>query len=326
MRVLVTGAAGFVGRAIVSELLEKNIEVFCLGNSKSENKYNLPNFLRGDIRNFESLQHLSNLENIDTVIHSAGLAHQFGKTDERDFREINVEGTKNIAQIAVDLKAKHFILISSVAVYGSSKVDSNSDFVSEDFPLSPKGAYAKSKMEAELIAAEICEKNNIPLTILRLATVIGEGDPGNTARLIKAIDNRRFVWIGRGENLKSLAYKNDVAKACLSVLDKKSTKTEIFNVTAEPVKMKEIVSSIAASLNKKVSRITIPIAIFDKIFSANSKIFRSKRLFKLSETVEKWLSSDVFSGKKIADEYGFRAETPISEALCRQVKFYKNRE
>lgn len=324
MRILVTGATGLVGQAIVSELAKRKFEIFCLGSANGKNKNNLPNFFRGDIRKFESLKPLADLHNIEAVIHSAGLAHQFGKVNKKDFTETNVEGAKNIAQIAVSLKAKHFILISSVSIYGENKTDSI--FVTEDVSPSPKGAYAKSKFESESVAKEICEKNQIPLTILRLATVIGEGDRGNTARLVKAIDKNRFVWIGRGENLKSLVYKDDVAGACLSVLDKKSSETEILNVTAPPIKMKEIVSEIAASLNKTVLAASISPAIFDRIFSANSKTFRFKRINKLSQTIEKWLSNDLFSGEKILKEYKFRPETPIAEALRRQVEFYKSQK
>jgi nucleoside-diphosphate-sugar epimerase len=58
------------------------------------------------------------LENVDVVVHAAGLAHQFGKSDKEDFWRINIGGTRNVAERAVKLKAGHFVLISSVAVYG----------------------------------------------------------------------------------------------------------------------------------------------------------------------------------------------------------------
>ena len=97
MRVLVTGAGGFLGRAIVAELLAEKVEkneVFCLVRRKSKDDDNLPNVFRGDIADFQSLSELENIENIETIIHAAGLAHQFGKTADEDFWKVNVEGTK----------------------------------------------------------------------------------------------------------------------------------------------------------------------------------------------------------------------------------------
>jgi len=326
MRILVTGATGFVGKAIVAELQKENHEVFCLGSLKSVDTDDLPNFQKVDIADFESLKSLVNLQNIEAVIHSAGLAHQFAKTDEEDFRRINVLGTKNAALLAANSDVKHFILIGSVAVYGKIRQQKGLVAVGEDFECEPESVYARSKLESEKVAREVCEKNRIPLTILRLATVIGENDMGNTARLIETIDKRLFIWIGKGENYKSLVYKNDVAKACLNVLEKKTSVTEIFNVTAKPVSMKEIVSEIARHLDRKIPKIHIPSGLLEKIFLINTKLFRIEKIFNQSATIEKWLSDDIFSGDKIAFEYGFRAETPISEAIRRQVEVYKNRK
>lgn len=326
MRILVTGANGFVGQAIVSELLRNNFEVFCLGSRKSKNTHDLPNFFQADIGDSASLDNLDKLKNIDIVIHSAGLAHQFGKVKKEDFWAINVEGTKNVVLLALKLKAKHFVLIGSVAVYGKTREEQNRIAINEDFECEPDGFYAQSKLESEKIAKEICEKNHLPLTILRLATVIGENDRGNTARLVRMIDKGRFVWIGKGENLKSLIYKNDAARACLSVLDKKTNNTEIFNVTAEPILMKEIVAEIAQNLEKKVTKIYVPKNFVQKGFRLSGKLLPVRKLHKLSETIEKWLSDDIFSGDKIALEYGFRAKTPISEAIQRQVEVYKRKK
>lgn len=324
MRVLVTGASGFVGRAIVTELLGENHEVFCLVRQKSENLDELPNVWRGEISDAESLSPLENVKNIDVIIHAAGLAHQFGKTSDDVFGNVNVTGTENIANLAVKLKIKHFVLISSVSVYGDVKNKSNlTELIDENFSCKPQGIYARSKFEGEKIATEICEKNKIALTILRLATVIGENDRGNTARLIKAIDRKRFIWIGTGKNCKSLIYKIDVALACLKVLDKKTAQTEIFNITAEPVKMNFIVAEIASVLERKVPKFKISTKVLKTIFNVNSKTVKIGKITNLSATIEKWISEDVFSGGNIAKVYGFRAQTKISEALRRQVADYK---
>src|ERR1044072_1188796 len=143
MKVLVTGAEGFVGKTIVAGLLEKNFCVFRLASLKSETKA-APDFFRADIANPETLDCLDELKNIDAVIHSAGLAHQFGETDEQKFWKINVEGTKNVVLKAAQLAAKNFVLISSCSVYGRARRDKRVE-IDEDFPCEPEGAYAQSK-------------------------------------------------------------------------------------------------------------------------------------------------------------------------------------
>lgn len=339
MKVLVTGANGFVGRAIVKELLANEVEAAVLVNRDSEfNDFGrIDNVLRADITDitdFQNFKNLGRLGKIDIIIHSAGLAHQFGRTEKRDFWKVNVVGTENVAKLAIALQVKHLILISSVSVYGVQQVNKkkgNSKSgkydvagISEDGDCQPPGFYGQSKLESEQVARRICEKNQIILTILRLATVIGEEDKGNVARLIKTIDARRFFWIGRGENLKSLIYKGDAAKACLRVLRRSDGGTEIFNVTAESLKMNEIVSEIEKHLDRKIPKFSIPLEIFLKIFSLNTNLLKLKKVNDLAATLNKWISEDVFNGDKFKRQYNFQAETSIREGLRRQVESYKS--
>ena len=335
MKVLVTGANGFVGAAIVEKLFEDGFETCVLLNSKSSGKKFIENsgafqIVHADIADFGSVEKLNGIGKIDAVIHCAGLAHQFGNTIEADFWKINVEGTTNVAKLAVTLQAEHFILISSVAVYGKTIEEKSGiavNAVSEKTFCQPEDFYSRSKLESEQAAQLICEENNINLTILRPSTVIGENDRGNVARLIKTIDENRFMWIGNGKNLKSLIYKDDVARACLCLLNQeqimRGEKTEIFNVTAEALPMSEIVSEIHKHLRKKNPRIHVSPVILKPFFLLNRKTFKIGRINKLFGTVNKWLSDDVFSGDKIKQQYGFEANTPVREAIRREVESYK---
>jgi nucleoside-diphosphate-sugar epimerase len=326
MKILVTGAKGFIGQEIVSELSKSNFEVFKVGNNKLNNsKFKSENYkdFSINIADEQAVKSLQEIGEVDVVIHCAGLAHQFGNIGKEDFFTVNVAGTRNICNVANELRAKHFILISSVAVYGKVK-NNNKQGIDETFECQPMGDYAESKFEAEKIARQICENNKIPLTILRPATVIGEEDAGNVRRLIEAIDKKRFIWIGKGENLKSLIYKRDVARACLAVLKRKTPNTEILNVSAEALKMKNIVSLIANNLGRKVPKIFIPENILKSIFQIGFKISKVKKLQNFLETVEKWTDEDVYLSNKIKSVYDFTPETSVSEAIALEVDWYKN--
>jgi len=116
MKVLVTGASGLVGSSIVRELLKKSFEVYATGrtNSNIDKFGEIKKFFKVDITEYQNLATVGKLKNINVVIHSAGLAHQFENRTEKEFWKVNVLGTENVARLAVNLRVKHFILISSV--------------------------------------------------------------------------------------------------------------------------------------------------------------------------------------------------------------------
>ncbi len=121
MKIIVTGATGFIGKEIVSELSGKNFKIYQIGNSNVKKQSPDAKFYKIDITKFENVCELKELNEVDVVIHSAGLAHQFGNIKKERFFKTNVEGTRNILELAVNLKVKHFVLISSTAVYGVKK-------------------------------------------------------------------------------------------------------------------------------------------------------------------------------------------------------------
>lgn len=325
---MITGASGLVGKAIFEELenFESEYDIICLGRQFKETsaKKNFrEKFFSVDITNTEDISEIESIGKVDFLVHSAGLAHQFKEKIPENFRKVNVEGTKNIAELAVKLSAKRFVLISSVSVYGANDTNKKGN-IDENFPCNPQGAYAESKYEAEKAAEIICQKNKIPLTILRLATVIGEEDKGNVVRLIDAIYRQRFVWIGRGENFKSLIYKGDVAKACRRVLASLPPEKgiEIFNVTGKPVKMREIVETISNNLGKSVPQIKTSEKFTLAILKKSKKLVFVNKIKTLMETLEKWLSDEIFSGEKIKNTLGFEPELAIKEALKREINWY----
>lgn len=322
MKVSVTGANGFIGQAIVAELFENSHEIVAIGRGNSVNQtfVKTKNYFRTDISSAENFAEIEQMRNVEIFIHCAGLAHQFGKVGKSDFWKTNVVGTENVANLGVKLKIKHFILISSVAVYGGNFENKNP--VNEEFICQPKDFYAESKLESERIAKEICQRNKIALTILRPVTVIGEGDRGNFLRLISAIDRKRFVWIGNGTNQKSLIHKTDVARVCLQVLDKKTVATEIFNISGKPLSMKEIVDEIGFGLNRKIPKVSVPTNLLQSIFSVNSRTLKLKKIQKLSETVRKWTAEDVYSAEKLKNVHGFEAKITVREAISREVNWY----
>jgi nucleoside-diphosphate-sugar epimerase len=216
-RILVTGSGGFLGSAIVAEASLTGLPIVTTDRFTSAKVPGVP-FTSANILDLNSLPEL--FKGVDCVCHVAGLAHIFNKSEAltAPFHPVNVTGTDNVARVAVLAGVNHFIFVSSVSVYGGEAHDKN-----ENSACQPKGPYAESKLNAERCLIDLCQEKGVNLTILRLATLYGEGDPGNVARLIRAINRQRFVWVGKGENLKSLLHREDAARACIAAMYTQAT-------------------------------------------------------------------------------------------------------
>jgi nucleoside-diphosphate-sugar epimerase len=257
------------------------------------------------------------------VIHAAGLAHIFNasQANAAPYHVVNEIGTSNVAAVAAEEGVRHLIMISSVAVYGGCH---DGLPCNEESPCNPEGPYATSKWQAERRAVEIAENSEMRLSILRLTTLYGEGDPGNIARLIRLIDHGRFVWIGAGQNRKSLMYKEDAARACLRVARSTGAGINIYNVSDSAYSMRGIVEHIANALGRSVPRYWVPASIARGAISVAAKLARNHGPLGTAEVaVRKWLSDDVYDSHKFEREFTFRANVDLAEGLRREVAWYR---
>ena len=217
---------------------------------------------------------------------------------------------------AVEAGVPHAVLVSSVAVYGSS-AGTQCD---ETVPCHPKGPYAISKWQGELRAIERAAKGKMSLTILRFATIYGEGDRGNVAKLIGALDRGRFIWPGSGQNQKSLIYKEDAARACLATLGRSVSGAEVFNVTALPVTMREVVSTICQALGRPIPRLRVPSAFITAAWAMSRCIGDPGQL---GQRLKKFIHDDVYDGSKFEATFDFCPAVSLAEGMRREVNFLR---
>lgn len=197
MNILLTGANGFLGKNII-EVLKKEHHFATLSRSLGEYQF----FLDEQIPEFK--------EKFNVVIHCAGKAHTVPKTEieKQQFYQVNVIGTQNLLK-GLELSGipEQFVFISSVAVYGQERGTG----IKEDYPLEAQDAYGVSKIEAEGLVSEWCNKQNVVCTILRLPLLVGENPPGNLGAMIKAIQKGYYFNVGGGKAKKSMVLAEDVA-------------------------------------------------------------------------------------------------------------------
>jgi nucleoside-diphosphate-sugar epimerase len=315
--VLVTGSSGFLGREIVRQAVDCGLRTRgvsrCISRISSGE-----DAICADILDYATI--LPGFEKIEYVIHAAGRAHVFRNDSDSSssFRTINEIGTANVAKACVTAGVKRMILVSSISVYGPQQFGG----YNEDTICRPHGEYAESKRAAEQRAIEITDGSNTSLTILRFATIFGEEDPGNVARLIRVIDKGCFVRVGDGSNKKSLIYRGDAARACLVALSSPHKKMEIFNISSTPCMMSEIVALISSSVGRRVSRLMIPACIALRLNMLATFLTRGM----IPPLIRKLLTEDICDASKFQRFFDFHPKISLAEGISREVSWYRNQK
>lgn len=309
--VLVTGASGFLGSEVIALARVAGWRVRALMRSTARRVDGVEVF-KGDITDPSALQRACG--GITDIVHAAGLAHVVGPKAEdlALFNTVNVVGTRNVVDAAVDAGVLRIVLVSSVAVYGGY----SGATCDETAPCHPESPYAVSKRQAETTALEGAAEGRCALDILRFATIYGEGDRGNVARLIRALDTGYFIWPGSGLNKKSLIYKSDAAQACIYALNRPASGSEIFNVSAQPATTKEIVSAICRALGHSEPRLQIPAVLLNACAAASGKIGDP---WQLTQRLTKFIRDDVYDSSKFEAAAHFCPTVSLSEGIYREV-------
>lgn len=228
MKYLVTGGAGFLGLHLANYLAKKGNKITLLDIAKF-NRAEYPKeciLKKGDVRSVKEM--LGITKGTDIVIHAAAALPLFEK---KDILEINIEGTNNILQASYKNKVRHFIYISSTAVYGVPKKHP----VYENDPLVGVGAYGKSKIEAEKICVAY-RKRGLIVSIIRPKTFVGTHRLGVFEILFDWIkDGKKIPVIGDGHNRYQLLDVDDLVEGIyrISTFREKEKVDTVFNIGAK---------------------------------------------------------------------------------------------
>lgn len=245
MRVLLTGATGFLGKYVIEELSEHAYNIVAFGRNEKvgrtlENK-NIK-FFRGDFTNINDLYEAS--KNIDMIVHAGALSSVWGVWE--DFYNTNIVGTENVLKICREKDIKRLVYISSPSIYAAPKDQLN---ISEnEAPFENNlNFYIKSKILAE---KKIKEYSDVPTVILRPRGLFGIGDTSIIPRLLKLNNEKAIPLFDNGEQLIDITCVENVALAVRLALESDKAVNNIYNITnGEPKKFKEILDLFFYEMN-----------------------------------------------------------------------------
>ncbi|MFH1804297.1 MAG: NAD-dependent epimerase/dehydratase family protein [Pseudomonadota bacterium] len=262
--IAVTGANGFVGQAVCRELMRQGFGVRALLRRESTRR-DMEQVLAADARVVGDIEDTTNfgdtLNGVGGVVHLAARVHVM--TDhEADpltaFRRVNVGGSIALAKAASSYGVKRMVFMSSVKVNGEETRLSPFD---ETSPFQPDDPYGQSKVEAEKELHDFARKNGIGLTVLRPPLVYGPGVKANFAAMMKLAALGVPLPFGAIDNRRSLIHVDNLASACVQVLQNPAAEDKTFMVSdGEDFSVPDMIRYLAEGMMKKSRMIPVPIS------------------------------------------------------------------
>jgi len=248
--ILVVGANGFVGSALLARLIEEGERPRIIATHRSPLTSEIKqqfgaavHWLRADLYTDNLTEAVAN---VDTVFHLAAHSSISESAAERSsMYQINVLGTQRLAVAAKASGVRHFIFVSSIAACEAGTflpIDESNGI--------PISAYGKSKKTAEDLLLTM-QGNDFEITVLRPTALFGENHLGSIYELVKAINNGRFVIFGHGKNRTNFYYIRDFIDVLMAVKNDPRSYGQVFIAADQPCQLHELVSYIVNALGHR---------------------------------------------------------------------------
>lgn len=281
---ILTGGSGWLGRRVALALTVGMPELGDLGRGRQKVSCLVPSgevtsdlqqlgveIVSGSVNDFLALEDLMRNSNDGVLIHMAGLIHPPGRT--KFFKSINVDGTRNVLDMAKRSGIKRMVVISSNSPFGGNPTAMAT--FNESSPYNPYMGYGQSKMEMEHLLLTHMESGLGPeVVILRAPWFYGPGQPPRQTQFFTMVKEGKFPLIGNGLNRRSMGYVDSLTLGILQAANKQAAKNDIFWLADErPYTMLEIVDTVRDVMKSDFS---IPVSTKQlRLPSATSDIARA---------------------------------------------------
>lgn len=323
MNILVTGGTGFIGEHFIPELLdgEHSVRLLVRNIKKAKELFgDRCEYYMGDITNKKSLLGCS--DGIDIVFHMVAKVGNQLPSDENftAFREVNVEGTKNLIEECHNIKK--FIFVSSIAAMGIVKENP----ISEKSKCVPYLPYQVTKYEAEQIVLEKC-KEGFPGIIVRPTKVYGVGEHEYSyLMLAKLCKKKVFFKVGRGHNYTSNIYISDLVQALVKLVDNGTIGEKYILTSDSSIDFIDLGRIIAGIIDEKITIIPVPAALMIFAVTVEEVIlnFFQKKPIVTRKNIEATITDRIYDINKAKEELGYEPKISLEEGIKQTVKWYMN--
>lgn len=260
MKVLVTGATGFLGSHLVDRLVARGDDVRALVRRSSDTSHlkslNVT-LIEGDVARAETVAPA--MEGVDVVYHAAAKVTDWAPW--REFERTTIQGTGNVLRAAASAGVKRVLYVSTDAVYALAALRGR---ITEDSPLERHFGwldyYRRSKSAAERIARRYQRSGRLEVTILRPGLLLGERDRTIYPGTVEFLESSTSAYIGEGNNRLPYVYVGDVAEACVLGGTLPQATGRIYNVASdESVTQRDLFEAVAAAAGLQPPRRSVPV-------------------------------------------------------------------
>jgi len=322
MRILVTGATGFTGKALTRRLLDDGHQVIALdykeGHKTEEIRKWGASVYIGSVTDAKIVNEL--MPGVDVVQHLAAAFRELNVPDTY-YEEVNVGGTRTVLEAAFKAGVKKFVYCSTCGVHGNIKNPPGG----EDAPIAPADYYQRTKYEAEPVAVEY-NKKGLPCTILRPAAIYGPGDPERFSMIYKRVATGTFPMFGNGRTLYHPLYIDNLVDALVLAMEPGKGLGEAYLIADEEyVEIEDLVQRVAKAMGRQVKiphypvwpvvaaghimeTVCKPFKVTPPIFPRRVDWFRQNRAFRID---------------KAKRDLGYAPRVPLDEGLRLTYEWYK---
>ena len=269
-KICITGANGFIGNTLCNSLKSSNnhIRGFVKAMDSDNNSSETEHISVGDISSKTNWK--DHLKGFDYIIHCAGLTHQMSSIkDINVYNLVNIDGTKRLAEHAVEAGIKRLVFLSSVKVNGESsdevsgntvvKNQKNKILTHNHLP-KPEDPYSISKFEAEKLLWKVSIKTGLEVTVVRMPLVYGSGAKGNLERLIKLVKSGFPLPLGRLQNQRSMIGIDNLVDLLIRCIEHPDAAGKTFLVSdGEDLSTPDLINHIASSMGRTARLFHVPI-------------------------------------------------------------------
>jgi nucleoside-diphosphate-sugar epimerase len=276
--ILVTGANGFVGRAVCAQLSSSGFSISALTRAPTLFDSSIRNAVISDLGNEHELVHAMN--GVDTVIHLAARVHVMTEnvTDSLSaYRAINVDMTLTLARQAAVAGVRRFIYMSSVKVNGECTEDGQ-PFTPDDIP-KPEDPYGISKMEAEQALLALSKETGLEVVIIRPPLVYGPGVGANFLAMMRWVSRQLPLPLGAIHNRRSMVALSNLVDFISTCINHPNAIGQIFLISDDQdVSVTELLKKLAHALKVRSFLLPVPVIVIKCVAAALGRGAVAQRL------------------------------------------------